>query len=45
MKSGEKNACKINQMKEQVNEIIVSIPVEILQRLIGEFTRRIQTLL
>ena len=35
----------IIQMKEQVKEIIVSIPAEILRRLIGELGRRIQTLL
>ena len=35
----------IIQMKEQVNEIILSIPVEILRRIIGILSRRIQTLL
>ena len=39
----EKNIpATISQMKNQVKEIIVSIPVEILQRVIGEFSRRIR---
>ena len=45
MKSGKKMHAKISKMKEQVKEIIVSIPVEILRRVIGELIRRIQTLL
>ena len=32
----------IIQMKEQVKEIILSIPVEIQQRVIGELSRRIR---
>ena len=32
----------IRQINEQVNEIIESIPTENLQRVIGEFSRRIQ---
>jgi len=43
MKSGEKILATISQMKEQVKEIIVSIPVEILQRVIAEFSRRIRS--
>ena len=35
----------IIQMKEQVKEIIVSIPVEILRHVIGKLSHRIQTLL
>jgi len=31
----------ISQMKDQAKEIIESIPAEILQRVIGEFSRRI----
>ena len=36
---------KISEMKEQVKEIIVSIPVEILRYVIGELSCGIQTLL
>ena len=45
MKSGAKIHATISHMKEQVKEIIVSIPVEILRRVIVELSRRIQTLL
>ena len=41
----KKMHAKISQMKEQVKEIIVSIPVEILRRVIGKLNRCIQTLL
>ena len=42
MKSEEKNPVTISQMKEQVKEIIESINAEILQRVIGEFSRCIR---
>ena len=35
----------ISQMKDQVKEIIVSIPVEILRRVIGKLSCRIETIL
>ena len=35
----------IRQIYEKVNEIIKSIPTENQQRVIGEFSRRIQTVL
>ena len=41
----KKMHAKIIQMKEQVIKIIVSIPVEILRRVIGKLNRQIQTLL
>ena len=37
----KKNPATINQMKEQVKEII-ELPVETLQRVIGEFSRRLR---
>ena len=37
----KKNSVTISQMKEQVKEIIKSIPAEILQCVIGKFSRRI----
>ena len=42
MKSGKKNHAKNSQMKVQFKEIIESIPAEILQGIIGEFSRHIQ---
>ena len=42
MKSEEKIPVIISQMKYQVKEIIVSIPAEFLQRVIGELSHRIQ---
>ena len=43
MKSEEKKIpAKISQMKDQVKEIIVSIPAKILQRAIGKFSRCIR---
>ena len=38
----EKISVTISQMKEQGKKIIESIPAEILQRFIGEFSRRIR---
>ena len=38
----EKIPATISQMKDQVKEIIESIPDEILQRVIGEFSRLIR---
>ena len=38
----EKIPATISQMNEQVKEIIESIPAEILQRVIGELSRRIR---
>ena len=38
----KKNPATITQMNEQVKEIIESIPAEILQRVIGEFSRCIR---
>ena len=38
----KKNPATSSQMKEQIKEIIESIPAEILQRIIGEFNRRIR---
>ena len=40
MKTGKKIPATISQMKEQVKEMIVSIPVKILQRVIGELSHR-----
>ena len=45
MKSGETNTATISQMKEQVKEIIESIPVEILQRVIGDSAVAFETVL
>ena len=42
IKSEVKIPATTSQMKEQVKEIIESIPAEILQRVIGEFTRCIR---
>ena len=36
------NPATFRQMNEQVKEIIETIPAEILQRVIGEFNRRIR---
>ena len=41
----ERIPATISQMNEQVKEIIESIRAEILQRVIGEFYRRIQNIL
>jgi len=38
----EKITATIRQINEQVKEIIESIPAEILQRVIGKFSRRIR---
>ena len=38
----EKNPPTITQMKEELNEIIASILAEMLQRVIGDFSRRIR---
>ena len=38
----KKNPASISQMNEKVKDIIESIPAEILQRVIGQFSRRIR---